>query len=425
MTQEIIQKMRNELNARLIERTSEIDIILACLVSGQHAFLFGPPGCGKSLMIRILRDMIGEARYFEILMAASTRPIELCGPPSLAKLSEGEYHVETDGYLPWAHIAFLDEIWKANSAILNTLLTLINERRFKNGKNIDKTPLISLFGASNELPEDASLGALDDRFVARLVINPVGSREDFKAIMRMNRKRGASASVLITLDEIRACQAKVAEIPVSDEFDDALYDVRTALFKEFGPSFILSERRLAMISKLAQGLAFILGDREVTPKILPMLVCCFWKELPQIPIIQNVLDAYLSVEVKKFQKEVMVNVLPRMLAFDRDLAVLQTYLYKSARGEPMASLLSEIAVSNSEIAVYLKQFFNEYEATLSDDASNELASSEKVREILAWMNARVAYARVLFVYFDGQVYDRQPNIPPAPNKCDDLKVLLG
>src|SRR5207237_6224842 len=140
----------------------------------EHMLLVGPPGTAKSALVRLFSRLI-DARYFEYLLTRFTEPNELFGPVDIRAFREGVYTRRTETMLPEAEIVFLDEIFKSNSAILNSLLTILNERSFANGSKIMKVPLISMFGASNEVPNDDNLAAIFDRFLLRVVSDNLDS----------------------------------------------------------------------------------------------------------------------------------------------------------------------------------------------------------------------------------------------------------
>jgi MoxR-like ATPase len=166
----------------LVGRDEQARCLLLAALCGEHVLLIGPPGTAKSALARRLRALVG-GRYFERLLTRFTVPEELFGPLSLAALDEGRYLREVDGYLPTATVAFLDEVFKANSAILNALLTLLNERAFDQGAERIAVPLATLVAASNEVPSDESLRAFLDRFLFRCTVAPV-SGDAFEALLR-------------------------------------------------------------------------------------------------------------------------------------------------------------------------------------------------------------------------------------------------
>src|SRR3954469_9973299 len=162
-----LAQMARALESRFLGKDEVIRLLLIAVVAGEHAVLIGPPGTAKSALIRMFARLL-QANYFEYLLTRFTEPNEIFGPVDIAAFREGRYQRRVEGMLPTAEVVFLDEVFKSNSAILNALLTLLNERRYTSGGVVLKCPLLSCFGASNEVPTDETLTAIFDRFLLRV-----------------------------------------------------------------------------------------------------------------------------------------------------------------------------------------------------------------------------------------------------------------
>ena len=161
-----------EAGKNLIERETLVELVALAAVAGEHVLIIGAPGTAKSEAVRRIAKATG-GEYFEYLLGRFTEPSEIFGPVDLRKLKEGIVETETSGMLPEAEIAFLDEIFLGSTAILNTLLGILNERIFRRGHTRMKVPLRVCVGASNQLPSDESLAAFADRFLVRLFVEPI------------------------------------------------------------------------------------------------------------------------------------------------------------------------------------------------------------------------------------------------------------
>src|SRR5512147_1013035 len=186
---EHLERLLAALEAGLIERRREVRLALLAALAGEHTLLVGPPGTAKSELARRLHLAFADASYFERLLTRFSVPEELFGPLSISALEQDRYERQTAGYLPQASIAFIDEVFKANSAILNALLTLLNERKFDNGAGRELCPLISVIGATNEVPAGEVAEAFFDRFLMRLPVGPV-SAEGFRELMALEGRCG-------------------------------------------------------------------------------------------------------------------------------------------------------------------------------------------------------------------------------------------
>src|SRR5437867_253708 len=163
----LAREVLDPMKATFVGKDEIIDLLGVCLVGGENLFILGPPGTAKSALVQQLAQRI-EGRMFDYLLTRFTEPNELFGPFDIRKLREGDLVTNTEGMLPEASLVFLDELLNANSAILNSLLTVLNERVFRRGRETRQLPTLMVVGASNRLPEDDTLGALFDRFLLRV-----------------------------------------------------------------------------------------------------------------------------------------------------------------------------------------------------------------------------------------------------------------
>ena len=166
--------MGRALDERYLDKSELVRMLLVTLVAGEHMLIVGPPGTAKSALVRQLARLI-DARYFEYLLTRFSEPNEIFGPIDIKAFREGTYVRRVEAMLPDADIVFLDEIFKSNSAILNSLLSILNERRFFTGSASIQVPLSSLYGATNEVPNDDALGAVFDRFLVRALSDNLDS----------------------------------------------------------------------------------------------------------------------------------------------------------------------------------------------------------------------------------------------------------
>jgi MoxR-like ATPase len=165
----------SDLKEYFVGRDAEIELMILCAVAQEPLLLVGPPGTAKSaLVIKFAESLgVGEGEYFEYMLTKFTEPSEILGPIDIELLKQGRYVRRVQGMLPTARVAFLDEIFKSNSAILNTLLTILNERKFYQDGRPERVRLLMLFAATNEIPEQTELQAMADRFVLKIETLPV------------------------------------------------------------------------------------------------------------------------------------------------------------------------------------------------------------------------------------------------------------
>ncbi len=275
----------------LVERRPVVRLALLAALAGEHTLLVGPPGTAKSQLARRLHLAFAGGKYFERLLTRFTVPEELFGPLSIRALEEDRYERQTEGFLPRATIAFVDEVFKANSAILNALLTLLNEREFDNGPRREPCPLISVIGATNAVPDDEIGEAFFDRFLVRLPVAPV-SGPGFRALLDAGERPPPPVPGALG-DEDRAAVARAAAgARLGDEAAALLAEARAHLAAD---ALYVSDRRWVKIANLLAVAASTEGRTEVALWDLWLLPWCTAPDAARQAAVAGWLAARLGV----------------------------------------------------------------------------------------------------------------------------------
>lgn len=277
-----IRDLVRHLSAGMHEREEIVAVSLLGALSGQNTFLYGPPGTAKSLISRRIACGFQDPTYFECLMNRFSTPEEVFGPVSIKELKEDRYVRKSAGYLPTAEFAFLDEIWKSSPAILNALLTLINERTFRNGERVEKAPLKALIAASNETPDvNQGLDALYDRFIVRLMVPPINDSDHFNKLLDSPPAQ-AAISVPTELKVERAewelwREEIQSSVSLSKETLTIVHLVRRALEeKREALKIYVSDRRWQRSAMLMKAAAYFSGRLETNHSDALLLQHCLW-----------------------------------------------------------------------------------------------------------------------------------------------------
>ena len=281
-----LRALLDTLETGLVERRQSVRLCLLAALAGEHTLLIGPPGTAKSELARRLHTVFRDGRYFERLLTRFSVPEELFGPLSIRALEEDRYERHTAGFLPEASVAFIDEVFKANSAILNALLTLLNEREFDNGSGRQRCPLISAIGATNEVPEDEVGEAFFDRFLVRLPISAV-SADGFGALLDAGDVRGWAGpppELRLDADEL----ARLARAAGASTLPDELIALLAELRQHFCTlSLPVSDRRWVKIAWLLRIAAA--SDGRAAPALWDLLLLP-WLTAPDAPRQAQVAD---------------------------------------------------------------------------------------------------------------------------------------
>lgn len=312
--QQRIENLLQYLQQDIYEKETETALALLAALAGESILLLGPPGVAKSMVARRLKEAFKNARSFEYLMSRFSTPDEIFGPVSIARLKESDkYERATEGFLPTADVVFLDEIWKAGPAIQNTLLTVMNEKLFRNGNKEIHLPLKLLVAASNELPaKGEGLEALWDRFMIRVMCGCIRNESVFRNMLCQSAntatKPTQSAPSPITAKEYAQWQKEARGIPLSSALLDAISHIRLLLQKveiegsELARCIYVSDRRWVHIANLLRTSAYVQG-REVADvaDLLPMYHC-LWNEPIEIEQVkQIVLQSIFAPYVQRLE----------------------------------------------------------------------------------------------------------------------------
>jgi len=332
-----LQNIFSYLESNLIERTVPIRLSLLAALSGEHLLLFGPPGTAKSEMARKLCNVFSNINYFERMLTRFSVPEELFGPLSIKALEDDRYHRLTENYLPDASVAFIDEIFKANSAILNSLLTLLNEREFDNGSVREQTPLISVIAASNELPEDEGLDALFDRFLLRYQVAPVSDNGFDELLYLSPNNYKLELSETLSVVDIENIQIKSATVVLSEAAHKLIHNLRAYLSEK---SIYISDRRWRKALKFLQVCAYTNGKDSVVIWDCVLLAHLMWQKPEQLDELNDWFIEELNLDIAAVAKRIEKLVITWEAQLDTD-AKKRThktnshgeYLYKTPEGK--------------------------------------------------------------------------------------------
>ncbi|HTL52154.1 MAG TPA: AAA family ATPase [Planctomycetota bacterium] len=292
------QQVVEPLKQAFVNKEEVIDLIALTAVCGENLLIFGPPGTAKSQLVASFSAAL-QGRYFEYLLTRFTEPNEIFGPVDIRKLREGSVVTNIEGMLPSAEIAFLDEVFNANSAILNSLLTILNERMFRRGRETHKLDLFAVFAASNALPDDTALRALFDRFLLRVRCEAVpeesmGSLLDAGWKLEVDRLQGGSIPAapvsVVELKQLARAVGKVNLAPARDAYIELVHRIRHAGVE-------LSDRRAVKLLKMVAGSALLSGRTDTHLSDLWVLRY-IWDNEDQIELLDQIVTSAIEGSLK-------------------------------------------------------------------------------------------------------------------------------
>ena len=278
--------LEDQLNDEVFERTDEIHSAILALLSRRHMFMFGTPGVAKSFVVDRLVERIDgleDGGYFKWLLTKFSVPEEIFGGPDFKVLKdEGIYKRITTNKLPVASVAFLDEAFKANSAILNSLLKILNEREFDNCDDDPHVPLLSVFAGSNELPASRELDALADRLHFWHYVKPIAEPANF---VRMLKLDVGEPDKVISLDDIKAAQEEVQKVQITD----TIYEVFVNLSDQLRTADVpVTDRRFHQSIGVIQAEAWLNGREVAEVADMKPLMHMLWRTVEHIDKVRTI-----------------------------------------------------------------------------------------------------------------------------------------
>jgi MoxR-like ATPase len=315
-----LQEGARRLEAQFLGKEETIRLLFISAVAGEHMVMVGPPGTAKSALVRAFADII-DARYYDYLLTRFTEPNEIFGPVDIQAFRQGAYRRRIEGMLPEAEIAFLDEIFKANSAILNSLLGVLNSRRFSHGNITIPVPLISMFAASNEVPSDDALSALFDRFLLRVRVDYLDSYQ-FRGLLQKGaalearalaeQAGGASgAKATVGAGELVAMQREFGRL-LENMDEEFLATYKGLVFQIRSEGINLSDRRVVKMLKLFAASAVFDGREQVTDADF-FVLRHVWNTPEQQDILQEIVGPILDAWYEQHPEQQRIGATPTSL----------------------------------------------------------------------------------------------------------------
>lgn len=350
-----LQQVARTLEGTFLGKTETIRLMLVAALAGEHMVLIGPPGTAKSALVRLFSKLV-QASYFEYLLTRFTEPNEIFGPIDITAFRGGEYKRRTAGMLPESEIVFLDEVFKANSAILNSLLSVLNERLYTVGGSVIKVPLISAFGASNEVPNDEDLMAVFDRFLLRVRSENLDSYHFHDLLLKginheVSKITGQYDRLqpVLTSQELHSVHANFApRMKFTEEF---LAAYKGLVFQIRSEGVSLSDRRAIKMLKLFSASALLDGRANADPSDF-FILRHIWNNLDQAEILEGVVGPVLEAwyrehpESRRFGAADVgldalieeINRIRDLLTSDRPMSDIQLFSHLKALNEIKAAL---------------------------------------------------------------------------------------
>lgn len=289
-----LNEVRNIINSRVFERAEETDGILLAVLAGVNMLFLGDVGTAKTYQLQIAGKLLG-LRMFDILLSETTQPAQIFGPTDIPALAMGKQQTKYIGYAPDAEIVFFDEIFKANSTVLNPLLWLINEKQFRDGDNgVRRVPLLSAFAASNEIPSDDIMKACYDRFLLRYVVKYLKDESNVKALIKssLTVEDAQELKPILTLPQILKLRDFTRKIIVPDKVRDLAIAIRRNV--EMAMGYEISDRRFTQAFRVMQASAVLARRKEVRTVDVEVLSHILWNDWAHVDKVRQLVGAQTS-----------------------------------------------------------------------------------------------------------------------------------
>lgn len=294
LVKRIIQIERH-VNRNVLERQEETRSAILALLSRQSCFFIGDVGAGKTMHVELLCAMF-QLDLFDVLMSETTKPETIFGPIDVPALANGTQRVKVKGYAPTANVLFLDEMFKASDVVLNPLLWLLNERKYRNGDDgVIDCPLITSFAASNEVSSDTGLRALYDRFLIRHSVEYVQTADNLGKMVRAFIGHDASkyeTPEKLSLEDVHLAIDLCKLVKLPDSVWKVALNIRKTVQGSTG--VVISDRRLLRAMKVAQASAFLNGRDEIELHDLYVLGNIFWDKPTDSKTVKTIVSSFTS-----------------------------------------------------------------------------------------------------------------------------------
>ena len=438
-----VTELLKHLNDGVYEKEEVIALSLLSAVAGESIFLLGAPGVAKSLIARRLKFAFKDGSSFEYLMNRFSTPDEIFGPVSISQLKDHDkYERIVKNYLPTATVVFLDEIWKAGPSIQNALLTILNEKIYRNGEQEIKVPMKALISASNELPAGGNgLEALWDRFLVRLIVEGVQDKQRFNDMISMplNSYSDTIGQVLkISDEEYGRWQKEIDAILIPENVFNVIHIIRASLEvsnkKEENKDKLIyvSDRRWRKIVRLLRTSAFLNARTSVDLMDCFLIAHCLWNEVDQIKLVTQIVMeaiqkhgynkdlnlAHIREEIKELREEAK-----KETSFLKPIKVEEPkihygeYYLTEGLTRPLIKIEDYKKLSKDNQRVYF--YYNSTDSRQRDHYSNQLTVKKGSRKNHLEYEGQ-SYKLDVTVREDEVVATRKPN--PKLQKIWDTQV---